>query len=342
MYQPTFANDFGIGNTMNIFDQIRNDVVYRNESWDIFIAQKRGAGKSAVALRIATLLNPDFKLEYVCFTVEKFIGLLTSRQKPGTVLIFDDLGTQEGGSSRRWQKREAHDLADIMQLNRTDGIITIATSLELERGEKRLRAGFTILADPGTKLSNADTHGHGLASRIVLRQKVVDVFSNEVKWQYWRYAPSGRIVAIDVSHPPAKLWREYKEMRTTFLSQVKEKHKDESEKIMNYDGRSISDARMATILGLKRPEKVRRYRIVLDRMHKLNALDEESGVYTKKIDEILLNLGMVTTTRSAATARNECATAGLIDGARQRGAGSPKKWWVTEKGIKFIKREWIE
>ena len=226
MYSPTFASDFKIQHKFNIFQQIRNDVVKRNESWDIFIAQKRGAGKSAMALRMALLLDPHFSLNKVCFTVSDFVDTITTRQTPGTVVIFDDLGTQEGGSSRKWQKREAHDLADIMQLNRTDGIITIATSLELDRGEKRLRAGFGLLVDPGTKLSSAETHGHGLASRIIMRQKITDVFDGTTFWQYWRYAGGGRIVAIDISHPPAELWKAYRVKRDEFLAQVKHATKE--------------------------------------------------------------------------------------------------------------------
>ena len=81
-YNPTFASDFGIKKTLNLFAQIRNDVVLRNESWDIFIAQKRGAGKSTVAISLARLLDPHFTLDHVCFTVDKFIGLLTSRLPP--------------------------------------------------------------------------------------------------------------------------------------------------------------------------------------------------------------------------------------------------------------------
>ena len=344
-YLPTFAQDFGIDRTTNIFDRIRRNVVVKNESWDIFIAQRRGAGKSTVAIRLAMMLDPYFTMDHVCFTVTKFVGLLTSRLRPGTVLVFDDLGTQEGGSSRKWQKKEAQDLADIMQLNRTDGIITIATSLELERGEKRLRAGFSLMVDPGEKLSNADTGGHGLASRIKMRQKVVDVFDGDVKWQYMRYASGGRIVAIDISHPPVDFWLgEYKAMRNKFLQDIKEHRKDEIDDERTVRGTGVTAVKLAEIIGTKQ-RYVKYHRKALGWLHDKGAISYETGISHLELYETIKDVFHVKATSSIQRHLAHWTAGGLTESRRFSGfekGGTGRRdslWWLTEKGIRIVMRE---
>jgi len=335
-YNPTFASDFGIKKTLNLFAQIRNDVVLRNESWDIFIAQKRGAGKSTVAISLARLLDPHFTLDHVCFTVDKFIGLLTSRLPPGTVLVFDDLGTQEGGSSRRWQKKEAHDLADIMQLNRTDGLITIATSLELERGEKRLRAGFGLLADPGNKLSDEDTRGHGLASRIILRKKRTDVFDGTTRWQYWRYATGGRIVAIDISHPPAALWRDYIAMRTEFLQRVKKMHKDEEAKQTTTKGIKIAEKEYVAALHTRSAD-IAKYREVLKWMYDQGAVSKDTAIPHEEVRAKVAEVFLIDHRTGVTRVIQKWYGAEFARYWKQPRGGA--KIWLLERGIKFVLRE---
>lgn len=334
-YHPTFAKDFGIDCTMNIFRNIRNDVILRNESWDIFIAQKRGAGKSAIATRLAMMLDPNFSMDHVCFTVSQFVHLLTSRQDPGTVLVFDDLGTQGGGSSRKWQKKESQDLADIMQLNRTDGIITIATSLELERGEKRLRAGFALMADPGKKLSNADTGDHGLASRIVMRKKVTNIFDGTTHWQYWRYAAGGRIVAIDISHPPAAFWiGEYKAERDRFLHDIKEGRKDEIGDERTPQGTSKTAVALAEMLHIK-SGNVPLHLEAMGYLYHQGAVSKASSIsHTELYTAVRECFGI-----GDSMARRHVLgwrTAGFVNTQR---VPSGSAWWITEKGIMAVMRE---
>lgn len=344
-YAPTFAQDFGIDRTTNIFERIRRNVVVRNESWDIFIAQRRGAGKSTVAVRLGMMLDPYFTIDHVCFTVTKFVALLTSRLRPGTVLIFDDLGTQEGGSSRKWQKKEAQDLADIMQLNRTDGIITIATSLELERGEKRLRAGFSLMVDPGEKLSDADTGGHGLASRIKLRQKVVDVFDGDVKWQYMRYASGGRIVAIDISHPPADFWLgEYKAMREQFLEGIKEHRKDGADDERTATGSCATAVQLADIIGTKQ-RYVKYHKKALQWLYDKGAVSHETGISHIELYETIRQTFHVSANSSIQRHLAHWTAGGLAESHRFSGFGKGEGgrrdslWWITEKGIRIVLRE---
>jgi len=201
----------------DIFEFVRDSVVKYNESWDFFIAQQRGMGKSTVAISLAMLLDPYFKVSNICFLIKDFIKLMTSPQRPGTVIVFDDVGTSEGGSSRKWQKSSAHEIADIMQLNRTDKIITIGTSLELDRSEKRLRAGFRGLISPTEKIKDEK----GLGIDVELRIKEMDVFRDEPVFKYWRYCESGRVKRIRLYHPPLNVWHQYQSTRRAYLAKLK-------------------------------------------------------------------------------------------------------------------------
>ena len=231
------------------FAYFRNAVVNRNESWDIFIAQDRGAGKSATAMGMAMMIDPHFTIDHWCFTTERFIELITTPQRKGTVVVFDDMGTQGGGSSRKWNADGAHDLADIMQLNRTDGIITIGTSLELARSELRFRRGFKVLVSPEKKLSNEDTRGRGLATLVDLRIKSTDVFNDEVRYKLMRYAPGGRIKRVVVPHPPVDMWLKYQGIRDTFLAAVKGGNDEVSEPDKNA---GLSNDELRAHLGVTR------------------------------------------------------------------------------------------
>jgi len=138
-WEPLFASDYGFTKPWNMFNFVRDAVVKRNESYDFFIAGGRGSGKSACALSLAKMLDPGFTLDHWCFTTDQFLDIITTKQIKGTVVVWDEIGTQKSGSSRRWQVKEAPDLADILQVTRTDNIFLIGTSLELCRGEKRFR-----------------------------------------------------------------------------------------------------------------------------------------------------------------------------------------------------------
>lgn len=226
-WKPLFKDDFRFSQPFNIFDFVRDAVIRRNESIDFFLAADRGMGKSAAAMSLAMMLDPNFKIEHWCFTQDRFIELITSHQPKGTVVVFDDVGTAEGSSSRKWQNDAAHDLADIMQVNRTDGVITIGTSLQLGRMELRLRAGFRVLCQPVRKLTAQET-GNGMAIDTEMRLRTVDVFDDSVRYKLWRYAPGGRVKFVRLFHPPADVWNRYQVVRKEFLDGVKARREEKA------------------------------------------------------------------------------------------------------------------
>ena len=249
-WKPLFASDYHFhSNPFNIFEFVRDAVIRRNESIDFFLAADRGMGKSASAMSLAMMLDPNFKVEHWCFTQDRFIELITSHQPKGTVIVFDDVGTAEGSSSRKWQKDEAHDLADIMQVNRTDGIITIGTSLQLGRMELRLRAGFRVLCQPVRKLTTQET-GNGMAIDTEMRLRTVDVFDDSVRYKLWRYSPGGRVKFVRLFHPPVGIWNKYQLIRKEFLEGVKarreEKEAAAAERKEKKEENAIEKAKTAT------------------------------------------------------------------------------------------------
>jgi hypothetical protein len=248
-WTPLFKSDFRFSQPFNIFEFVRDAVIRRNESIDFFLAADRGMGKSASAMSLAMMLDPNFRVEHWCFTQDRFIELITSHQPKGTVIVFDDVGTAEGSSSRKWQKDEAHDLADIMQVNRTDGIITVGTSLQLGRMELRLRAGFRVLCQPIRKLTAQET-GNGMAIDTEMRLRTVDVFDDTVRYKLWRYAPGGRVKYVRLFHPPAVIWNRYQVIRKEFLDGVKarreEKEAAAAERKEKKEVNSIEKAKTAT------------------------------------------------------------------------------------------------
>ena len=218
MWEPIFKEDYPyLTHNQDIFKYIRDQVVKKSESWDFFIAQQRGMGKSTIAISLAKMLDPNFSINNICFTVDDFADILTSGLAKGSVIVFDDMGTSQGGSSRKWQAKGVHELADLMQLNRTDGLITIGTSIELERSEKRLRSGFRCLISPTNKLADR----RGLAIDVELRVKEIDVFSDHNIFKLWRYTEGGRVKFIRLYHPDALFWTEYQIMRANYLSSLK-------------------------------------------------------------------------------------------------------------------------
>lgn len=209
------------GQNKNIFTIIQNAVVAKNESWDIFVAGQRGEGKSTVALGMATQIDPLFEMDQVLFTQEDYMKYVTQPKRKGLTIFYDDIGTQKSGSSRKWQSTEAQDLADIAQVNRTDGIITIATSLERERAEKRFRFGFKVVVQPRRKLTNKETGGNGLAIDVEMRVIEFDVFTGQQFKKLWRYADGGRVKLVRVYHPSGKVWKKYSDKRHAFLASIK-------------------------------------------------------------------------------------------------------------------------
>jgi|GEM_PF-5914379 len=86
---------------------------------------KKGAGKSYLALRMATLLDPNFTLDHVVFSSKQFFEIV-DKLKPGSVIIYDEVGV--GASNRDSQTRSNKNLSAIFQTVRPRAITVLCTT----------------------------------------------------------------------------------------------------------------------------------------------------------------------------------------------------------------------
>jgi hypothetical protein len=228
-WEPLFPEDYGLNRTVKLFEYIRHQVIKRNEAWDLFLYAMRGKAKSSTALSLAMLLDPDFDLSRWCFTIEQWLEVTmeaANTKARGWAIVQDEMGTQKSMSSQNWYSQESKDAADIHQMNRTDGIMNIATSLEIGRVNNRMRSQFKIIAFPERKLSNFETGGRGMAVDVILRIVEQNPFEDDEKKsferRYPRYADGGRITRVRVFHPPKEIWNAYSVRRAEFLSILRE------------------------------------------------------------------------------------------------------------------------
>ena len=342
-WKPLFRNDYQFhSKPFNIFSYVRNAVVNKNESWDWFISGDRGFGKSATAMSLAMMLDKSFTLDHWCFTADHFIDLITSHHPKGTCIIYDDAGTSEGSSSRKWQKDGSHDLADQMQLNRTDGIITIATSLQMSRVELRLRAGFRVLCQPIRKLTAQET-GSGMAIDVEMRLRTVDVFDDSIRYKLWRYCPGGRVKFVRLFHPPAPVWNKYQLVRKDFLEGIKARREEAAaaaaERKEKMEHNAVEKALKATDKEWAHEIHVNPMNLVMYR-NVLKAVQTDGSRDLMTKPELINVLASITLTKPATSEAKirKLVTAGVLTQMGAYGMDGKKsfEYEVSDKGLAMI------
>ena len=223
-WNPIFIDDFGLDKGVNPISFIRNRVVNFNESWDMFVSGMRGSAKSSTAASIAMLYNPKFSMKQWAFTTEEWLEA-TKNGKRGDIVVSDEQGTQQSGSSQSWSKKENKEMADEVQLNRTDGVCTIGISLDSMRVLNRVRDTFKVIIYPADKRADHETCGNGMAVDCIFRFVDENPFADNDKERfnkaYFKYGRGGRITRFRIPHPPADFWNEYSRKRTEFRETVR-------------------------------------------------------------------------------------------------------------------------
>lgn len=88
------------------YRRVWNEVHEKKLNATFIIVGKPGLGKSVEAQEMALNLDPTFNLNRIIFSIEEFLKLLstgdplTGKLKPGQVIIFDEIVTDEGAESR--------------------------------------------------------------------------------------------------------------------------------------------------------------------------------------------------------------------------------------------------
>ena len=222
-----------IDDAFDIFQLIRHKVVNCNESWDILCTGAKGVGKSSTMLSVACLLDPVYSLKRWAFTTEEQTNMRANARK-GNVIVSDEMGTQAALSSHNWQDKQSKNAVDQHQLDRTERIINIGTTLDIGRINNRVRTQYKVIINIEDKLDDNQTHGHGLGTSCVIRFVEEDPFATSdndmFKRKYFRDKFGRRISRVIIPHPPIEMFRKYSVMRDDFKRKLKEKPKAKNEK----------------------------------------------------------------------------------------------------------------
>jgi hypothetical protein len=241
-WDPVFRHDMHLDSEYDFFKTIVMRVKKFNESYDMTIVGDRGLGKSAFAVGAASSLHKYFTndktsklpVDQICFSIEEWVAVTSRMKSPGVVLL-DEVGIEGSLSSRTSMKKENRTTSDIIQLMRTDRIITIYISVDRDRIDKRVRQLTSVMGTPIRKLSDEDTNGYGLAIEADIKYRRTSPAGNKVRNKksendsgylqhvvsHVNFAPKGRINSIIVPHPDVELWNEYGKKRDIKLQDVK-------------------------------------------------------------------------------------------------------------------------
>src|SRR6266540_1259572 len=89
----------------------------------VFLVGPPGSGKSFSAIRIATLIDPGFGIENICFTVPDYIAILNRGTRVGQAILLDEAGVM--GPARKWQSQSNISLALTAESVRHRGLLTL-------------------------------------------------------------------------------------------------------------------------------------------------------------------------------------------------------------------------
>lgn len=98
-----------------------------------------GSGKSLASIRLAELVDPNFNINRIVFTVKDFLSLVNSGLPPGSVIVFDDAGL--GINARLWQEASSRIFGMLTQGFRYKQIMTFITVPDetfIERQSRKL------------------------------------------------------------------------------------------------------------------------------------------------------------------------------------------------------------
>ena len=213
--------------SFDIFGYLHETALYGNANWDFFCSGHRGKGKSSAMLGISMLIDPEFNLDRIVFGMEDWVELLNSGDlHKGNVVMWEEFGSTFSASSRRFMNQENLAITDIFQVFRTDGLIEFLTLPVASWGDLRVRQivqGFmSPLRKKKIKREFEGKMYNEYYIECAIRFWVFNPFVEEIMKKIPR-ADNSRIIAIDVPHPPQKMWERYEVKREEFKKEVYKK-----------------------------------------------------------------------------------------------------------------------
>lgn len=210
----------GIANKIPFLQKIRDELAL-NQSVDTLIYGTRGDGKSSVGIALGYLIDKNFSTRNIVFTMDDFLKLAHTLPK-GSVIVFDETGTQSSGmSSRNFMSEGNKDTVDVWQMVRTKQICTICITLDANRIDNRIRETFRYHIVPMMKLDNTATKGHGLAVVCDVREivKAKTEEGSDTLFSLKTSKPDG-VAWLSIPLPPADLIEEYEAKRNYLLNKM--------------------------------------------------------------------------------------------------------------------------
>ena len=113
--------------TKYVINPVRNRLLRKNQNWLCCICGQTGSGKSYTALKLASLIDPNFTIDNVVFTGQEFMDKINDpeRFKKGTCLVWDECGVNM--SARDFQSLMNKLLNKVLQTFRHKNIAVIFT-----------------------------------------------------------------------------------------------------------------------------------------------------------------------------------------------------------------------
>lgn len=197
--------------------QYVNDRIHKyNNSFNIAITGATGSGKSYSALRIASVFDPNFKIEQVVFGVEDCVKLINSDTLgKGSVILFEEAGVSL--NNRKWQSDPNTLMNFIMQTIRHKNYIFIFTTPDLGFIDNATRKLF---------------HCHMMTEKINVKEQCVQIKpyllstnqrTGKIYYKYLKYTTGEeykKLVQLDVKKPTVKLIHQYEKLKLEFTSNL--------------------------------------------------------------------------------------------------------------------------
>lgn len=115
---------------MTFLDSIKRRVHSLNDNWMAIVCGRTGSGKSYFALKLGELLDPEFNINRICFSIREFMKLINSENlKTGSVVLFDEAGV--GIGARDWFTIQNKMFMNVLETFRYRNYIIIFTTPNL-------------------------------------------------------------------------------------------------------------------------------------------------------------------------------------------------------------------
>jgi len=187
-----------------------------------------GAGKTWAAIFWGYVLDPDFSMERVVFTIQDFLKLLDEGDSKGklgkgSVVIFDEIaGSEEGADARSFMSKSNKTFSFLVTTFRVRGLIVFYTAPMLSQIDANVRkVGIKGIAkfyekniDYVTKKNVAEFQWVYTDSESGTSYKPKPQISlSKDGWQ------TAKIIGIGIPRPPLKLIHQYEKKKAAFLAE---------------------------------------------------------------------------------------------------------------------------